>query len=223
MDKFNLESAKFVSIIIGICFIFIMVIWHAFDYLPKNDTSISGAVDIEQISKIEDTTAMNSEEKVVMEKKTTEPVIIQSPNKETPKQDVVVEQQYKAEEIKPLEPLETIDMSDVTSEKSLQLKEFFDNAENYKRNNQLVSAVNEYQKALSVAEDAETKAQCYEEIALIYANIKRYGSALSAAQKAFNMSPSTPREVLLARLYYKTGDIDKASKRIDNVLKRNSF
>ena len=36
MNKFNIESARFVSIIIGICFIFVMVIWNAFDYLPQD-------------------------------------------------------------------------------------------------------------------------------------------------------------------------------------------
>ena len=37
MNKFNIESAKFLSIIIVICFVFIMVVWKAFDYLPSSD------------------------------------------------------------------------------------------------------------------------------------------------------------------------------------------
>ena len=48
-----------------------------------------------------------------------------------------------------------------------------------------------------------------------------YGSALSAAQRAYNLAPSSHREVLLARLYYKTGDIDKATSRVNNVLRRD--
>ena len=51
--------------------------------------------------------------------------------------------------------------------------------------------------------------------------VKKYGSAMSYAQKAYNLSPSTNRELLLARLYYKTGDVDKATKRVNNILQRD--
>ena len=51
--------------------------------------------------------------------------------------------------------------------------------------------------------------------------MKRYGTALSYAQKAYNTYPTSSREMLLARLYYKTGDLDKATKRMNNVLQRD--
>ena len=35
------------------------------------------------------------------------------------------------------------------------------------------------------------------------------------------MDPTTSREILLARIYYKTGDIVKATQRINNVLQRD--
>ena len=38
--------------------------------------------------------------------------------------------------------------------------------------------------------------------------------------KAFNLSPNSHRELLLAKLYYKTGDTYKATQRINNILQR---
>ena len=81
--------------------------------------------------------------------------------------------------------------------------------------------IENYKTALALAYDAETKALCYENIASLYAYQKRYGSALSAAQRAFNMSPDSYREVLLAKLYYKTGNAAEANARLNNVLKRD--
>ena len=82
-------------------------------------------------------------------------------------------------------------------------------------------AIKDYQKAYDLADNNEEKALCYEGISNVYAKQKRYGSALSYAQKAYNMYPNTSREILLARLYYKTGDLNRATIRMNNVLKRD--
>ena len=60
MNRFDSNSAKFISIIIGICFIFIMVVWHAFDYIPKNETK-NYIPEIAQEQNIDD--AENNEDK----------------------------------------------------------------------------------------------------------------------------------------------------------------
>ena len=100
------------------------------------------------------------------------------------------------------------------------MKIFLD-AEKLKKDKQYVKAIEEYQKISTVTNDTNTVAKSYEEIATIYAIVKRYGTALSYAQKAYNMSPSSSREMLLARLYYKTGDMDKARRRVNNILQRD--
>lgn len=71
------------------------------------------------------------------------------------------------------------------------------------------------------ASSADEKADLYEAASTSYGMAKRYGTALAYAQKAYNMSPSTNREVLLARLYYKTGDYSKANDRMNNVMRRD--
>ena len=101
------------------------------------------------------------------------------------------------------------------------LEEILENAKNFRLNHKPISAISEYQKALQRTEDNSVKAQCYENIAIIYASAKRYGSALSYAQRAYNISPTVSREVLLARLYYKTGSTEKAVNRMDNLLKKD--
>lgn len=206
MDKFNLESAKFVSIVIGICFIFIMVVWKAFDYIPQ--TEVQKNIVIEENIK-EEASSINDTEEDVNENYNEDSTELSAvnQNKNTSKIEI--------QKITPLEPIEEETLTSDSFENTLE------KAKNYNENGQQALAVSEYQKASSATDDAELKAKCYEEIALIYAKSRRYGSALSAAQRAYNTSPSTAREVLLARLYYKTGDIDKASKRIDNVLKRD--
>ena len=94
-------------------------------------------------------------------------------------------------------------------------------AKEHKNNQQYINALSEYEKAVSKADENSLKALCYDDIALIYAHTKRYGTALAYAQKAYNTYPTTSREVLLARLYYKTGDVEKAINRVNNVLKRD--
>ena len=79
----------------------------------------------------------------------------------------------------------------------------------------------EYLKVPSLTDDKSSIATSYEGIASIYAARHKYGSALSYATRAYNMSPSSSRELLLARLYYKTGDMEKATRRINNILHRD--
>ena len=64
------------------------------------------------------------------------------------------------------------------------------------------------------------KALCYDNLALIYAVTKRYGSAIIAAQKAYNAQPNINREFMIARLYYKTGKIEEAQNRILYILRK---
>lgn len=213
MNKFNLDSAKFVSIIIGICFIFVMVVWHAFNYLPNKSS--------EQVL-FEQPTASGITENVQEEvRQNAEEEQEQGEASDYQEQDEIVKTETsKAEqELEPLEPIvsdeQNVEKGFSSIEKSLEM------AKNYKESQSYVNAISEYQKVIGLTEESKVKAQCYEEISYIYASQKRYGSALSAAQKAYNTSPSTSREVLLARLYYKTGDIDKATNRLNNVLRRD--
>ena len=80
------------------------------------------------------------------------------------------------------------------------------------------SAVYEYEQIAKSASDNKIKAKCYENIAMTYAYMKRYSTALPYAEKSYDIEATTERQFLLARLLYKTGHEDKASEKIDEIL-----
>ena len=198
MDKFDIRSAKLISIIGLILFIFVMVIANAYKYLPSNTADIpevNSEINLPANNSDNDNEYDSNESEATEEeavnndesrdnRKTAEPEDINSSGNE-------------------ITPLENIDSDNSISESNNSYEDIINNAKQFKEDKQLV------------------KAECYEEISTIYAISKKYGTALSYAQKAYNLYPSTSREILLARLYYKTGSTDKASDRINNVLRRD--
>ena len=94
------------------------------------------------------------------------------------------------------------------------------NGKKAKTNKNYTEALNEFQKAANLTDDKELQAQSYEGIAEVYAINRKYGTALSFAYKAYNNSPSSAREMLIAKIYYKAGETDKAINQMNSVLKR---
>lgn len=216
MENFDLGKAKLVGIIALILFIFIMVIANAYQYLPTENSDIpdvnseiSQPVDntdntSDENSDNEDNTAAEEEEDAqpeVKEKRTTEPKVTKS-------------------EITPLENISDNNDNNYASSDST-FENTFSEAASLVEQKQLVQAIEKFQEAVKIAETTKQKAECYENISKVYALAKKYGTALSFAQKAYNLAPSTNREILLARLYYKTGSTDKATERMNNILRRD--
>ena len=230
MDKnISSNSKKFLVMLLLICVVFLVVIIKAFEYIPVTDKdAVISRNNIENINKPapdSEETASENENAENVEKKTLDinltPDFVEKPKTEPLKEEKVVE---------PLENITDLpkDAVEANSEaKPVELtpeekaEKVFITAQKYRKDRQFVKALEEYQKIPTITNDTATVARSYEEIATIYAIVKRYGTALSFAQKAYNMSPSSSREMLLARLYYKTGDIDKATRRINNVLQRD--
>lgn len=230
MNKYiESNSKKFLIMLLLICVVFLVVIIKAFEYIPVTDKdAVISRNNIENINKPapdSEETASENENAESTEKKTLDinltPDFVEKPKTEPLKEEKVVE---------PLENITDLpkDAVEANSEaKPVELtpeekaEKVFITAQKYRKDRQFVKALEEYQKIPTITNDTATVARSYEEIATIYAIVKRYGTALSFAQKAYNMSPSSSREMLLARLYYKTGDIDKATRRINNVLQRD--
>lgn len=211
MDKFDVRGAKLLAIIGLILFIFIMVIANAYQYLPTDNSDIPD---------------VNSEINQPIDNANEDNYNVETDNEENnDSEETNYNQSHEndGETVSNNEytPLENIDNEDNSGNSENNFAEFINNAKQLKDEKKLVKAIEEYQKALNLAENSKQKAECYEEISTIYAVTKKYGTALSYAQKAYNLSPSTSREILLARLYYKTGSPDKASDRINNVLRRD--
>lgn len=212
MDKFDVRSAKMLSIIGVILIGFVIAIANAYKYLPSEtseipdvDTEISQPVNNSEDNYNNETEEEEEEDRPAEEntretKSYSEPETVSYNN---------------------LTPLDNVDNDNYSADSEKTYESIIANAKQFKEEKQLVKAISEYQQAVNLAENSKQKAECYEEIATIYAISKKYGTALSFAQKAYNLSPSTPREILLARLYFKTGSTDKASDRINNVLRRD--
>lgn len=216
-EEFN--SKKFLILTLVVCVAFFVVIARAFQYIPNQDNNQIVQPKIEDINS---TSNSSSEEENIAQEETT------TPTEEEQKAPVEKEKvsQKPNEELENIEDLpkeaaaeNTQAEPELTPEEKAE-KTFF-TAQKYKKEKQYVKALEEYKKISEITNDTATIARSYEEIATIYAIVKRYGTALSYAQKAYNMAPSSSREMLLARLYYKTGDIDKATRRINNVLQRD--
>lgn len=239
MHKFDMQSAKFLGLLIAIFFIFIIIVWHAYSYLPQKDTNFQKQDElISSSNTMPDSYEQNSlpenesreefeNQKIVAEDEYKEPIY----NKNIDNSDISArntndKNHSSADE---LEPLTSINEESANSQRDSEIKDSetdpllaaLNNAKEFRLNHKPISAISEYQKALSLTNDSAIKAQCYENIALIYASARRYGSALSSAQKAYNSYPTVSRELLLARLYYKTGDSVKANERLQSLLRKD--
>ena len=79
---------------------------------------------------------------------------------------------------------------------------------------------NEYLNIADMHSDDEVKAKCYDEVATIYAVMKRYNQAIMYAQKSCNIMPTGERTILLSRIYYQAGQKIKAEEKIQAMLQK---
>lgn len=241
MEKFDFDSKKYVLLLVLVCLIFFILIVKAFDYLPdsENDKNISRQnVTIDNNYRAENS-SNNYEEADYSTQKIDQKsgsftlnestISNEEPIHRASKIDTPVLEEVKAPSGVGLEPVDESDSEEQSSEKQsepeLSAQEKAELAlmmgDKMRKSNNLSSALKEYQKVSELTNDKDLIASSYEGIATLYAMSKKYGTALNYAVRAYNTSPNSSREMLLARLYYKTGDIDKATKRINNLLHRD--
>lgn len=225
MNNFDLSSKKYTIILFVIMIAFALMIIKAFDYLPEESNDVNSP-DMNQ--------ALNLQNRQFKQKIQEKQSVDEEEETETVKKELNIDLQSSIdipeeidkpaqlpseniENIAKIEPLEEPSPK-ISTEQQLELRFFA--AQKYCEEKQYVKALEEYKQIAESESSVHVQARCYEEMANIYGIVKRYGTALSYAQRAYNMEPTTNREMLLSRLYYKTGDLDKATKRMNNVLKR---
>ena len=231
-NYFDLGSKKFLIITLVILACFFLLIVKAFNDLSdaqanmeNNQPQKQAAVDINNVMNTmprpNDSEEQNQEE---------QPAEQQYEPQRNRGLNVDIQSSVNAtEELKPIDDNEALPAQAVepvqennqslSAEQQLELQ--FLSARKNKDEKQYVKALEEYKAIAENSTDANVKARCYEEMADVYGIVKRYGTALSYAQRAYNAAPTTSREMLIARLYYKTGEIDKATKRVNNILQRD--
>ena len=223
-NKFSeFNSKKFLILLIAVCLVFLIIIIKAFEYLP-DQPSPNGRERLEQINRsVSEDVGENAESSEEAEDQEED----DKPAKKT--LNITLPKFNEAPELVEIEaPKGTnTEVSDETKEESTELTKeekiakAFEAGKKHKAERQYVAALEEFNSIKDLTGDKKIISESYEEIAKIYAISKRYGTALSFAEKAYNMNPSSEKEMLLARLYYKTGSIDKATRRVNNVLQRD--
>ncbi|MCQ2739276.1 MAG: tetratricopeptide repeat protein [bacterium] len=200
MDKFDLKNYKYAIIAVLIAFAFLMLVIVAYN-LTANKTIREDIPSIAQENESFNQDKSKSDEHL----EDNEDEISNDEEEES------LESDSKDEENVITEP----NKNSASSQNDLE------NAISLRNEGKYESAIEEFEKLAETENDISKKSEYYKEIALTYAYMKRYGKALANAQKAYNEKPSTELEILLARLYYKTGNAEQAEIRMNNVLKRD--
>lgn len=225
MNKYTeFNSKSFLIILLLVCVAFLVVVMTAFQYLPdKENDNMHSRTNVSEINQpaqeTQDETAVSEEENKADEEKETDNQTLNIIQPKSSDSEGLENIEDLPAEAKAENSADTVKEAEASPEE--QAEEILFSVKKLKKDKQYVKALEELKKIPGLTNDVNIQASSYEETATIYAIVKRYGTALSYAQKAYNMSPSSSREMLLARLYYKTGDIDKATRRINNVLQRD--
>lgn len=205
MENFDIKKARLVSITIGICLIFVLVVANAYKYLPEEDIA-------------------QTPKKEIIKESFDNKKVIKSINND----DIDIEENSLNDnsnlENDIEEPLE-IDLENnieqqVSSSNDKQIDDILKNAMRLLYEKNYSSSIFEFEKALEIADNNTDKAFCYDKIALNYAFQNRYNKSLEMAKKAYSTLPNSQREFFIARLYNKMGNFEESEKIIKNIMNR---
>lgn len=228
-NNLDINSKKFLIILVVMMLAFVLLIIKAFDIMGKtNEDPLRPQVNMSEVGELggdNQTTDGQQNENNAANINTDVEHHVSFVEEEQQKESQPAEttnNQTITESLAPINENNNVEENKPTSlTKAQETELMFLDAQKLKDEKQYVKALEEYKSILEKNIDSNTNARCYEEMAGIYSIVKRYGTALSYAQKAYSIAPSSNRELLIARLYYKTGDIDKATKKINNILQRD--
>ena len=227
-NNLDINSKKFLIILVVMMLAFVLLIIKAFDIMGKaNEDPLRPQVNMSEVGELGDvnqaTDGQQNENNTAMNTDVEHHVSFVEEEQQKESQPAnTTNNQTITEPLAPINENNNVEESKPTSlTKAQETELMFLDAQKLKDEKQYVKALEEYKSILEKNIDSNTNARCYEEMAGIYSIVKRYGTALSYAQKAYSIAPSSNRELLIARLYYKTGDIDKATKKINNILQRD--
>lgn len=228
-NNLDINSKKFLIILVVMMLAFVLLIIKAFDIMGKaNEDPLRPQVNMSEVGELGDvnqaTDGQQNENNTANINTDVEHHVsfVEEEQQKESQPANTTNNQTITEPLAPINENNNVEESKPTSlTKAQETELMFLDAQKLKDEKQYVKALEEYKSILEKNIDSNTNARCYEEMAGIYSIVKRYGTALSYAQKAYSIAPSSNRELLIARLYYKTGDIDKATKKINNILQRD--
>ncbi len=216
----DFNSKKFLLLLIVVCVVFFVLVIKAFEYIPDSENPINTVQHADNINQPNEEEPKEADNGKDIQEKKSEKIRLYSANSSY--SDVPEMEEIDAPPGVTPEVSKTVEKattnSEITDEEKIYIS--LGKAQKLRKEGKLSEALAEYNSVISLTQDKSIQAASYEGIATLYAASRKYGTALSYATKAYNIFPSSSREILLARLYYKTGDMDKATKRVNNVLHR---
>lgn len=228
-NNLDINSKKFLIILVVMMLAFVLLIIKAFDIMGKaGEDPLRPQVNMSEVGELggdnQATDGQQNENNAANMNTDVEHHVslVEEEQQKESQPAATTNNQTITEPLAPINENNNVEENKPTSlTKAQETELMFLDAQKLKDEKQYVKALEEYKSILEKNIDSNTNARCYEEMAGIYSIVKRYGTALSYAQKAYSIAPTSNRELLIARLYYKTGDIDKATKKINNILQRD--
>ena len=224
MNNFDFNSKKYLILLVIICIVFAILIIKAFDYLPDTDNVDTADVEIENINSSADINTTVKKPASEAKSKPIQKSGVLYRSADSISQDTNIDEidapYGVGEEVFPED-----NISDNSNEKVspdvLALKAIL-NGKKYADAGNFPAANDQYKKALELSSDKEINAQANEGIAILYARSKKFSTALSFANKAYELSPSSDRELLIVKIFYNAGKTEAASARLNQMVK-NGF
>ena len=223
-NSFDFNSKKYMILLVLICVLFAIFTIKIFDYMPKpvneaDDYNEEQVVDVNSPAQEDNIASKKNEDEEDSEEHKTGHFNFM------PKQNHDEEGEYDEIDAPPGAVSEDIPANIQTSTTDLTNDEralrCIINGQKYKASSDYTNAMDEFQKVAELTDNNELKAMSFEAIAEIYAHQRRFGTALTFASKAYNLSPTSSREMLISRIYYKSGDTEKGIKRLNSMLQKS--
>ena len=224
MDKFDIRSAKLIGILVVVILLTVSYLGYISSVYEKRSEKTKNEIVVEDVKTeekavIEDDAEYVEEKDAVEEEKYEE---VRHLYRDDSLNFNEKEEKTSKKAFKELEPLD--DGKDISSDSNIRTDELnivlSEAAENQTNKNYEV-AIAAYKKAVELTDDKFVKADCYESLADIFAQTKKYVSAMGYAQKAYNIKVTPKREFMLAKLYYKTGSTERAMQKAEEIFKKD--
>lgn len=215
----NLKTLRVLSVAIALCFLFALVVNNAYKYLPNKGDNSKLPLSVEDVNsprEYRENSNENSDSQELQDRLRQLEEDLNSANMiKEELEEKLRNIENSNEKFKEIEPV-------LESEKSVSsdfFKVYFE-AVDLLGSGDLSGAVTKFQNSLTAAENDKQSAKAYLGVARVYALQKRYGSAISNAQRAQNMNPSYESQVMLAKLHYVTGNVQKAEQLMKTLLEK---
>ncbi|MCQ2754644.1 MAG: hypothetical protein MJ231_06320 [bacterium] len=190
-------------------------------YNMSSKTKVNtNTIEEEQVEQAESTAAENNDEESesISEESNKDEITKSQRNEEIDIPAPPTEKKQFDNKISELQPI-----SDENVSKNPDINNKLAEAVNAKHNADYSKAIECYNSLLEAESgNSSIKAICYEGLAEVYAKQKRYGTAIINAQKAYSSEPTSTRRFLLAKIYYKAGETEKA-KTLTNMALEGDF